>query len=387
MSKKEREAVAKSDMDLRKRTSDEIAQNELNNAQSQFNQGKITQEQFDAEKLAIERDRLQRTLDIQLQYQSQRQSEDAANYANELTALQQSLDNKEISYEAYINKRKQITEDYQKEQTQTELDTQTTVQATLDALNANGLAQHDANERAKTEATKREADSRQKIREVELQLASTVLNGFANLLTRDEKMRKEHGAAIKALQISEILVNSYGEISGYWKGYANEVATKGTIAGAAILPLTIAQTVLAGTRTAFGIAQIAAQPFAGGGLTVNGYNANPMNISRGGFARSPRYGLVGEKGAEYVAPNWQIKAYPELFSMLEANRITGALPFATGGFTPSINSINQIGGTIDMSGIVEAVVAGVQSVQVVTTVQDISIAQSKYNQIVDGASF
>ena len=387
MSKKEREAVAKSDLDLRKRTSDDIAQTELNNAQSLFNQGKTTQEQFDAQKLAIERERLQRTLDIQLQYQSQRQSEDAANYANELTDLQKSLDNKEISYQAYINKRKQITENYQKQQTQTELETQTTVQATLDALDANGLAQHDATERAKTEATKREADSRQKIREVELQLASTVLNGFANLLTRDEKMRKEHGAAIKALQISEILVGSYGEIQGYWDGYSKEVATKGTIAGAAILPLTIAQTVLAGTRTAFAIAQIAAQPFAEGGLTVNGYNANPMNISRGGFARSPRYGLIGEKGSEYVAPNWQIKAYPELFSMLESNRITGALPFASGGFTPSINSINQIGGTIDMSGIVEAVVAGVQSVQVVTTVQDISIAQSKYNQIVDGASF
>jgi hypothetical protein len=97
--------------------------------------------------------------------------------------------------------------------------------------------------------------------------------------------------------------------------------------------------------------------------------------------------LIGEKGAEYVAPNWQLRAYPELFGMLEANRISGALPFASGGFTPSINSINQIGQPMDLSGIVDAVVAGVQSVQIVTTVQDISIAQTKYNTIVDGASF
>ena len=200
-------------------------------------------------------------------------------------------------------------------------------------------------------------------------------------------MRKEHGAAIKALQISELLVNSYGEISGYWKGYANEVATKGTIAGAAVLPITIAQTILAGTRTAFGIAQIAAQPFALGGMTVNGYNAQPMNVSGGGYARSPRYGLIGERGAEYVAPNWQLQRYPELFNMLEVNRISGATPYALGGLTSPSSNINNVINSIDMNGIVNAVVEGVKSVQIVTTVQDIALETTKRNLIIDGANF
>ena len=293
----------------------------------------------------------------------------------------------EISLQTYNNKRKEITDNYNKQTTQTELDTQAGTQALIDQLRLQGLSDHEAQEKAKTIITQRESDARQKIREVELQLAGTVLNGFATLLSKDEKMRKEHGAAIKALQISELLVNSYGEISGYWKGYANEVATKGTIAGAAVLPLTIAQTVLAGTRTAFGVAQIAAQPFALGGMTVNGYNAQPMNISGGGFATSPRYGLIGEKGAEYVAPNWQLRQYPELFRMLEVNRITGATPYAMGGLTSASSNINNIIQSVDMNGIVDAVVEGVKAVTIVTTVQDIAIETSKRNLIIDGASF
>lgn len=387
MSQKEREAVSKSDLDLQKRAIDEQAQQELSSQQVLFNQSKITQEQFDEEKRTIERNRLNKLLDIQLAYQSQRQSQDAEAYATELGQQAELYANGKIGLETYLARKKQITDDYNKQTTQTEIDTQTGIDSLTNQIRTNDLKAHEDNEKAKSEITKREADQRNAIRQIELQLASTVLNGFANLLTRDEKMRKEHGAAIKALQISELLVNSYGEISGYWKGYANEVATKGTIAGAAVLPLTIAQTVLAGTRTAFGIAQIAAQPFALGGMTVNGYNAQPMNISGGGFASSPRYGLIGEKGAEYVAPNWQLQRYPELFRMLEVNRITGATPYASGGFTPNSSNINNIIQSVDMNGLVDAVVEGVKSVTIVTTVQDIAIETSKRNLIIDGASF
>ena len=387
MSQKEREAVSKSDLDLQKRAIDEQAQQELSSQQVLFNQSKITQEQFDEEKRTIERNRLNKLLDIQLAYQSQRQAQDAEAYATDLGQQAEAYANDQISLETYLARKKQITDDYNKQTTQTELDTQTGIDSITNQIRANDLKAHEDNEKAKTDATKRETDARNAIRQVELELAKTVLNGFANLLMRDEKMRKEHGAAIKALQISELLVNSYGEISGYWKGYANEVATKGTIAGAAVLPLTIAQTVLAGTRTAFGIAQIAAQPFALGGMTVNGYNAQPMNISGGGFASSPRYGLIGEKGAEYVAPNWQLQRYPELFRMLEVNRITGATPYASGGFTPNSSNINNIIQSVDMNGLVDAVVEGVKSVTIVTTVQDIAIETSKRNLIIDGASF
>ena len=387
MSQKEREAVIKSDLDLQKRQSDAIAQAETENATSLFNQSKITQEQFNTLKLQIERDRLNRLLDLQLAYQSQRQAQDNEAFANEMGRQAEMYANNEISLQVYLDRKKQITDDYNKQQSQTELETQAATQSTLDALHLNDVANTEATEKAKTDIAKRESDNRQKIREVELQLAGTVLNGFATLLSKDEKMRKDHAAAIKALQIAQIVINTYGEISGYWKGTGAD-SEKSTIAGAATsVPLATALTALALTRSAFAIGQIAAQPFALGGMTVNGYNAQPMNISGGGFASSPRYGLIGEKGAEYVAPNWQIQRYPELFRMLEVNRITGATPYATGGFTPNSSNINNIIQSVDMNGLVDAVVEGVKSVTIVTTVQDIAIETSKRNLIIDGASF
>lgn len=387
LSQKEREAVSKNDLDIQKRGIEEQAQQELSGQQVLFNQGKITQEQFDQEKRNIERDRLNKLLDIQLAYQSQRQAQDAEAYANDLGQQAAAYANDEIDLQTYLDRKKQITEDYNKQTTQTETETQAGTQALIDQLRAQGLSDHEAQERAKTIITQRESDNRQKIREVELQLAGTVLNGFATLLSKDEKMRKDHAAAIKALQIAQIVINTYGEISGYWKGTGAD-SEKSTIAGAAIsVPLATALTALALTRSAFAIGQIAAQPFALGGMTVNGYNAKPMNISGGGFASSPRYGLIGEKGAEYVAPNWQIQRYPDLFRMLEVNRITGATPYASGGFTPNSSNINNIIQSVDMNGLVDAVVEGVKSVQIVTTVQDIAIETSKRNLIIDGASF
>lgn len=387
LSQKEREAVSKNDLDIQKRGIEEQAQQELSGQQVLFNQGKITQEQFDQEKRNIERDRLNKLLDIQLAYQSQRQAQDAEAYANDLGQQAAAYANGEIDLQTYLDRKKQITEDYNKQTTQTETETQAGTQALIDQLRAQGLSDHEAQERAKTIITQRESDNRQKIREVELQLAGTVLNGFATLLSKDEKMRKDHAAAIKALQIAQIVINTYGEISGYWKGTGAD-SEKSTIAGAAIsVPLATALTALALTRSAFAIGQIAAQPFALGGMTVNGYNAKPMNISGGGFASSPRYGLIGEKGAEYVAPNWQIQRYPDLFRMLEVNRITGATPYASGGFTPNSSNINNIIQSVDMNGLVDAVVEGVKSVQIVTTVQDIAIETSKRNLIIDGASF
>ena len=225
MSQKERETVSKSDLDLQKSV---LLRNRLNrnyqvNKYCLINQR--SRKNNSMKKRNIERNRLNKLLEIQLAYQSQRQSQDAEAYANDLGKQAEAYANGEITLETYLKRKKQITDDYNK-QTTDQLDTQTGIDSITNQIRANDLKAHEDNEKAKTDATKRETDARNAIRQVELELAKTILNGFANLLMRDEKMRKEHGAAIKALQISELLVNSYGEISGYWKGYADEVATK-----------------------------------------------------------------------------------------------------------------------------------------------------------------
>lgn len=82
-------------------------------------------------------------------------------------------------------------------------------------------------------------------------------------------------------------------------------------------------------------------PALGTTVTLSQPPAYKSNIAEGGHVRTPSYGLIGEKGAEWVAPNWQVNhpALQPMFSYLEEVRQRGSV-FATGGYTRGITMVN-----------------------------------------------
>lgn len=105
------------------------------------------------------------------------------------------------------------------------------------------------------------------------------------------------------------------------------------------IPLSI----LAGVQGAIQTSLIAAQPipaFAGGGIT----------ISDGGMINGRHIGEFGERGPEWVAPNWMLHepVYANMIGMLENARRAKMPAFAAGGLTgdalapsPGVGSMNQ----------------------------------------------
>lgn len=175
----------------------------------------------------------------------------------------------------------------------------------------------------------------------------------ADILGQDEDMRRKHGKKIKALQIANVTIDGVREVAAIWKNY-NASPMNILVPGSGAI-LAAAQTGLAIARTGAAISQIRSQQFAEGGGTGKGkmidmmYNAATGQYSwsggkvkdvgtfaYGGNVNSASTGLIGEKGAEWVAPNWMMKspAYADTIGWLESERQRkGMKAFAVGGAT------------------------------------------------------
>ena len=126
-----------------------------------------------------------------------------------------------------------------------------------------------------------------------------------------------------------------------------------------------ALSIAAGIRTLGAVNKIRTTKYATGGVTGGGSmmdmsmdasgswrmpdgvgTRNVGSFASGGHVGSASFGVIGERGAEWVGPNWMMRSpkYANIFGYLEAER-RKATPFAVGGSTAPTPAVPSSGGT------------------------------------------
>lgn len=357
LSTKERAEVSKNNLDLITSDINKGYEKQKNALDIALAGQEISQQEYSDRIAALNEAMLQELLGQQLKYQADRQAQDQLQYQKEISDLDKLLADKKIAQEQYNSEKLQIDKDYYAQQEQTEIETQSRVNDTLNQL---GELRLENEKRQAEDSVKTAQDRAARIAATEQALigvASSSIQAIGDLLSQDEKNRKKNANVLKGLAGAEVLLNLYQEISNYWKAESTKGAAGAIIAGG----LTAAATI----RAVAAIAKISAQKFAVGGFTDMVSNS----FAGGGNVRSPRVGLIGEAGPEYVAPNWQMNQAPGLFDSLERWRRTRVKPFELGGFTtvsnflyntPAIIPQQNMFGADFASQITDAVIRGMQ---------------------------
>lgn len=200
----------------------------------------------------------------------------------------------------------------------------------------------------------RAEDYKNLIQSLGFEAAKTWLQLGLDLLNEESKARKVVANAMKAVQIGEITMMAIKEVQGIWAG----ASTLGPIAGPIVGAL---QTAIAVGRAGIAINKVRTTQYADGGQTgsgkvidmvmgaggswfmPNGQSArNVGSFAKGGHIGQASMGIIGEAGDEWVAPNWMLRApkYANILGYLEAERMK-ATPFASGGSTGSPMQIPQ----------------------------------------------
>lgn len=192
----------------------------------------------------------------------------------------------------------------------------------------------------------RAEDFKNYIQQLGFENARTWMQLGLDLLNEESKARKVLANAMKALEIAQVTMNGIKEVQAIWAG----AATLGPIAGPIVGGL---QTGIAVGRTAIAVNRIRSTQYADGGKTGSGKVIDMMlgrdgtwrmpdgtgtrnvgTFAKGGPVGSASFGVIGERGAEWVGPNWMLRSpkYANIFGYLEAER-RKATPFAMGGAT------------------------------------------------------
>lgn len=203
------------------------------------------------------------------------------------------------------------------------------------------------------------------------ELAAVGDNESAKRSIEEKYEKKKEAAEIKAakrqkaISIAQTIINTAQSIikTGAQLGY----------------PLAIPFQVIAGAIGAAQIQAIRAQAFEQGGTTVlkneSGffYDGMPLqqagSFASGGHIKTGSIGVIGEKGPEWVAPNWMMTSpkYAPVLNQLEAIRVRG---FAVGGeTTPADTAVsiqNAAGSNQDILDELRMLREAVKAIQPVT---------------------
>lgn len=291
----------------------------------------ITQQEYEDRKAALNEARLQDLLAQQLKFQADRQAQDALFYQDELNRLDQKLRAGNISQKEYNDEKLKLDQEYYKRQGETEVETQAGINETVAELDQQRTDNSKKQASDRVKIAQEEAQKKAAIEQATLVFTQSVLQSMADLLAMDEKSRKKNANLLKSIAYAEVLINMYQEISGYWKGVGKDAGTTGVYGAAGSVVLAGGLTAAAVVRGVAALAKINAQKFAFGGFT-----ATPEpSFKYGGKVNTPRYGLIGEAGSEWVAPNWQLNdpVTAPIIHRLEMYRQNRTPMFATGGLT------------------------------------------------------
>lgn len=294
--------------------------------------------------LQIEQERLNGLLSVQNTANAKRLADDKTYFDTKKLNLKTQLDAGTIDQVEYNKRIAEIDKEQNKKLLETSQLNATETQAVQKQIEDNKVnLTLEANQKVVDDAIKT-AELKKQLAEMELNQTSQLISGLKELLETDTKNRKAYKDALKVLSIAEIGINVYKEIAGYWEGVGKDTARTGAIASPYSVGIASALTITAIARAIANIGKVS--KYEEGGYTLNDamnqYSPRIANGFSGGYVNSPTlwsngngFNLAGEKGGEYVAPNWMVKSNPMIFASLESWRRTGVNAFADGGFTSS----------------------------------------------------
>ena len=239
-------------------------------------------------------------------------------------------------------------------------------------------------------------DAEFNLEQARLELAGTVVAGVKGILEENKQASKAYVLFIKALGLAEIGINLQKELSAIAFNAEANPANVPTAGAFGISYVTI-KSAIAIARASFASASILAQKYEKGGNTGGGaetislaqamdtYNPKMVgSIADGGRFDSPVLGLIAEKGAEEIFPNWMLRSpvAGPVISSLAKMRDNGmrVLPFADGGITlPDSGFSGAFGG-------MEAFKEAIQDLKIVTYIQDVRDANDIVNTIETNAN-
>lgn len=116
----------------------------------------------------------------------------------------------------------------------------------------------------KIEEEKRYHEFKSQIEKEGFDAAASIQESFVELLSEDEKSRKDHAKTIKALQIGSVTTSLAAEIQAIWE-HANKNPANAFFPGAATL-IAVVKTVAATVRAGLAVGKIQSAKFSTGGL-------------------------------------------------------------------------------------------------------------------------
>lgn len=195
----------------------------------------------------------------------------------------------------------------------------------------------------------REEEFKRMLRESGFDSAKGILAGTLELMGEEAKGRKEVAAVMKGVQIAQTTIATYESATKAYNSMAGI-----PIVGPALGIAAAAAAVFTGLAN---VKKIATTKYASGGATGSGntidmyYDAFTGGFKQpdgnnakwygsfagGGHIGNASFGLIGERGAEWVSPNWMLKSpkYANIFGYLEAERVRGRAYEAGGTTAPA----------------------------------------------------
>jgi hypothetical protein len=392
LSQKEKADIAKSDRDLQINQSNDTFDSIENALKISLSKKEILQSEYDARLRQLNIDRLDKELEIELQYQGLRQAQDALTFANNEAALKKQLDGRQISQEEYNKQLIELQKQFYSTQGQTEIDTQAGVNATLAELNQAKVDNQILTNDQLIAEDQRIKEAKSQLADLEKELLIQSLRNTAALIGESAKGNQAFGAFLKTLAIGEVIINLQSEISNNKKFAAvdplNAVPGGEAIVRAKLIAKNLAATIGAGVS----IAKISTQKFEEGGYSVpdmvRQYNPTFTDRPQGYVNRPTAWlNLAGEKEGEWIASGKLLRdpRTAPVIQSLEHYQRTGqrsvVRPFAGGGFTSPI--IIPQGAGINATDIAAAVRAAVSDLQItpVVSVQEIVDVNQNMNNV------
>ena len=383
----EKKAIAESNRNLEISESDKTFKTIEDNLKISLSARQITQDEFDQQLLIAKKQNLDDQLQAELNYQNQRQIEDSRAFASSQQRLDEQLVKGTISQQKYNEDLLALQIEFYKTQGLTEIETQAAVNETLGELDQLRVDGAIANNNKIIEDDLRLLAAKEEIAQIERELLMDSIRGVANLIASTEEGRKEFASFLKALAISEVIVNLRSEISANNKFAATDPLNAIPGGEAIVQAKLLAKNIKAGVGAAINIAAIAAQKFEHGGYSgadmIRDYNPTFTNNPRGYINKPTAWmNLAGEAGGEWIASNrlLQDPRTAPVIQSLENFQRTGALTFANGGFTTPFVIPNSIGASAnDIAMAVKLAVSELQITPIVSVQEIIDVNSNMQN--------
>lgn len=384
LSQKEREDIAKSDRELLQSENEKKFKETENNLKVSLYKQEITQQEFDQRIRDAKITELQNQLDIELQFQALRQVEDAKEFERSQTALDEKLKAGTVTQQKYNDELLNLQNEFYKKQGQTEIETQAEVNGVLVELNQAKVDNVIATNNQLISDNERLVLAKEELAQLEKELLISSFKNTAALIAESAKGNQAFGAFLKALAISEILVNLQSEISSNKKFAAADPVNLIPGGEAVVRAKLIAKNIAAGIGAGISIAKVAAQKFEHGGYSANDmirqYNPTFTNNPQGYINRPTAWmNVAGEAGGEWIASNKLLRdpRTAPVIDSLERFQRTGAVPFAMGGFTSPLIIPRGVGlSAIDVAEAVRGAISDLQITPIVSVQEIVDVNQS-----------